>query len=294
MNETWFSNQLAWLMDPKGSHGLGSEFIKEFLQSEENRVLDKSIILDNFQVIREFYLDIEGRRNRRHIDIVMLDFEQDVIVVIENKLYGENSKNQLSDNFFIEKMFPDMKIHYIYLSLEGNINLKQEIDENRQSRVSELYIQKNWSKDFKSILENRDYDNYYVFKLLVNIKKALAVSNSIIEKEFKDLFIKVLNYLEKKHSIKKRNWGVNENRSSIVRISNKKNNKNSITFNFDKTSVTVSFEKIKYVVPFEMDKKQQELMLVNIAIRAFSKMKKISLEVNANDIYKNLNKIGEN
>ena len=28
LNETWFSDTLAWLLDPKGSHKLGVSFIK--------------------------------------------------------------------------------------------------------------------------------------------------------------------------------------------------------------------------------------------------------------------------
>ena len=31
-SETWFSNQLAWLLDPKGSHGLGVKFLNSFVQ----------------------------------------------------------------------------------------------------------------------------------------------------------------------------------------------------------------------------------------------------------------------
>ena len=76
MNETWFSNQLAWLLDPSGSHGIGAEFAQKFLQSKPNIVLDNSIDLSNLQVIREFYLDIEGKRNRRYIDIVMFDLNK--------------------------------------------------------------------------------------------------------------------------------------------------------------------------------------------------------------------------
>ena len=181
-----------------------------------------------------------------------------------------------------------MKIKYIYLSLEDKINLQNEKAE-KQGEVNKLYIQKTWSKDIKPILENIDYDNYYIYKLLVNIKNALNISNTIIENQFKDLFIDVLNYLEKTYSIKKQNWGINKNRSSIVRIGTKKNNKSSITFNFNKASVAISFEKVKYIVPLSMDKKQQELMLVNIVIRAFNKMKsRDKLDVSANTVYENM------
>ena len=32
-NEAWFSNTLAWLLDPKGSHKLGVSFANEFLKT---------------------------------------------------------------------------------------------------------------------------------------------------------------------------------------------------------------------------------------------------------------------
>jgi hypothetical protein len=32
LNEGWFSDALAWLLDPRGDHGLGVRFLKEFLK----------------------------------------------------------------------------------------------------------------------------------------------------------------------------------------------------------------------------------------------------------------------
>jgi len=33
MSEAWFSNTLAWLLDPNESHGVGVRFLQEFVKS---------------------------------------------------------------------------------------------------------------------------------------------------------------------------------------------------------------------------------------------------------------------
>jgi hypothetical protein len=33
LNEAWFSNTLAWLLNPNGSHGYGVTFVKEFVKA---------------------------------------------------------------------------------------------------------------------------------------------------------------------------------------------------------------------------------------------------------------------
>lgn len=291
MNETWFSNQLAWLLDPNGSHGIGTYFIKEFLQTGKSKVLNESINLENFQVIREFYVDIKGRSKRRYIDIVMVDFVQNIMIVIENKLYGTNTKNQLSDNFNIEKMFPKMQIKYMYVYLKQPLYLDSEPNETKRKNVQKMYIQKSWSDDINPILESKKENSFQIFQLSSNIKKALMQSTLDYKREIKEFIVEVLNTLEMLHPGQDRKWGIQNSR--ITRIGGKKvNGKNSISFIFpvDGNSATIRFNSIKYVVPFDMEEKQQKLMLTKIALRAFNEMKSnASLDIDANEVYKKLN-----
>ncbi len=115
LNETWFSDTLAWLLDPKGSHGLGVQFVNGFTnkvgelrvegsKKSEKRcgeneiclpydrrasrlrfgkggkgVVGSSLKLGNSTPIREFFLtpstSKRGGRGVRYADVVLLDLD---------------------------------------------------------------------------------------------------------------------------------------------------------------------------------------------------------------------------
>jgi|SRR5574344_377347 hypothetical protein len=126
INEAWLSNQLAWLLDSRGTHGLGSEFAKKFFP----KVLVKQKLADDvkfekFEVIREFFLQVEAldkvknSESVRRLDLVYMDLAQNTIIVIENKYDGRNSKNQLSEYMSIQELFLKCRVYYIYLDYYG-------------------------------------------------------------------------------------------------------------------------------------------------------------------------------
>ena len=118
-NEAWFSNTLAWLLDPKGSHNLGVKFANEFLRTvaqirtngpEEKYERRETLLkwkrpgkgkssfgfsLKNASVIREFYLAKStckrNGRGPRFCDIAFFDLDSSdgLFLVIENKIYIE-------------------------------------------------------------------------------------------------------------------------------------------------------------------------------------------------------------
>ena len=123
-NEAWFSNTLAWLLNPKGSHKLGVSFANEFLKTiartrteTPSEYMRRSSLLKwgksgrgasstrfslkNAAVLREFYLaqSIRKRaaRGPRYCDIILLDLDttDSLFVVIENKLFSSNHPYQL-------------------------------------------------------------------------------------------------------------------------------------------------------------------------------------------------------
>ena len=133
LNEAWFSDTLAWLLDPSGSHGLGPAFAKRFLtalawnrrygsdgeyaqaathlaygkgphrKGPESKTRERqrvaSLKLANAAVIREFHLsgDIgRGAENGRYCDVVLLDLDtsDSLFVAIENKLFTVNHPGQ--------------------------------------------------------------------------------------------------------------------------------------------------------------------------------------------------------
>jgi hypothetical protein len=83
------SNVLRWLLDPKGSHGLGGLFLRTFLQRLSQDGADAIQLLSGdlsaFTVEREY----------KHIDVLLLSREAQVVVAIENKVDSGEHDNQL-------------------------------------------------------------------------------------------------------------------------------------------------------------------------------------------------------
>ena len=173
MNETWFSNQLAWLLDPKGSHSLNSEFSNSFFTKVlGDKFIAKNFNLDNFEVCREFYVQVDDdeksrdKQVARRLDVVFMDLEQKAVVVIENKFDGMNHRNQLSEYLQIKKLFTeDFHFHFIYLTRNPNQLNDDNINEENKELVLQKYIQATWTEDIEPILELYMDNNYEIFKL---------------------------------------------------------------------------------------------------------------------------------
>jgi len=181
LNESWFSNTLAWLLNPKGAHGFGVRFIQEFMKtaarkrsSEDDKYHRKGSLfkwgktgrgssvtglrLGNASVIREFYLakSIEKRNDRgsRYCDVVVIDLDsQDsLFLVIENKLFSCNHPFQLDEYYqVVEDKFKRAKIReYVYLTINGAkpFSFQRGGDANSHR----FWIRMSWGKDILEIL----------------------------------------------------------------------------------------------------------------------------------------------
>jgi hypothetical protein len=145
LTEAWFSNTLAWLLNPKESHGLGVKFSNAFLAAiakertkgcstwsgndnytyaHRNTMLKwrrsthkgqspRGLSLKNAFPIREFYLSRDPRLKRpkglpAFIDILFIDMDlhDGLVVTVENKLFTTNHSGQLEYYYSsIEKKF---------------------------------------------------------------------------------------------------------------------------------------------------------------------------------------------
>ena len=120
------SNMLAWLFDSKANHGLGNNFIKNFLEpklKKEDKNKDKLSLYD-FRVYREL----------EHIDLLLVSETEKFVIVIENKIWTKNHDNQLTTyNEFINETYKDkgFSIYQFYLTPDGDtpINEKGDISE---------------------------------------------------------------------------------------------------------------------------------------------------------------------
>ena len=112
------SNLLAWLLNPKENHNLGKTFLSKFIETfvkmhiKENDAI-KLLLLnyDNFVVKREW----------KNMDLLLLNEEEKVAFVIENKISTKEHDNQLERYYDTSKEeFNDYDIYYIYLTLDGS------------------------------------------------------------------------------------------------------------------------------------------------------------------------------
>ena len=117
-SEEFHSNFLAWLLDPKGSHGMGDHFLQGFLAaSDAPRAIRAGDRLST-TVRREYYLEHEGESGR--LDIRILNQGAHFVCAIENKVWAPESGNQLAwYRKVLEHDHPDHRVHRVFLTPRG-------------------------------------------------------------------------------------------------------------------------------------------------------------------------------
>lgn len=107
------SNFLAWLMNPKENHLMGSSFLDLFLSD----LLSSDIIYNkgNFKSIkRETICDID----------IFIEFDH-LVIAIENKFYSNEHSNQLEKyKNYVEDNFSNKQRIFVYLTPKGKQTLK--------------------------------------------------------------------------------------------------------------------------------------------------------------------------
>lgn len=118
------SNFLAFLLDPKQSHGLKDEFAKKLFQElhllhpQDSRLVGLKRFTD--------FTNIEVSREWEDIDILLFEEKQKFAVIIENKIDSEERIDG-SDGGQLEKYWKTVKENYpefdlagLYLSRDGS------------------------------------------------------------------------------------------------------------------------------------------------------------------------------
>lgn len=194
--ELQMSNLLAWLLDPRGGHGLGDYFIKALLMTAWNKAYDREIKLEIFKeqdgisstdisswnfgssiVEREFQL------GSGPIDIFLVDPDNKIQIFIENKTGSKEGKDQTLKYRKSAKALKKTKIkdcgwHQIFIFIDF-----YESEAKDKEWVSIGY---NWiSESIKNCLSNHtiNINSQYI---LEQIQDSLDDINS-----FKDLLHKV-------------------------------------------------------------------------------------------------------
>lgn len=128
-NENNISSIIASLLDPKGTHGQKSLFLKEFIK-QINKKIDlnfNSLEFDLTKIITESSTDTLQKPGRR-IDIVVIGTNW--VIGIENKPYTYEQKDQIADyTEHLKNKYKDKQIYFLYLS--GKNTLSSSHDKNQ-------------------------------------------------------------------------------------------------------------------------------------------------------------------
>ena len=89
------SNIISWLLNPKGNHNIGDAFIRKFLSEVliNNDNLETSFTVLKTQEIS--FHDFDIKREWNNIDILLISHSNKLAVIIENKIFSKESKDQL-------------------------------------------------------------------------------------------------------------------------------------------------------------------------------------------------------
>ncbi|MDT8414628.1 MAG: PD-(D/E)XK nuclease family protein [Flavobacteriaceae bacterium] len=134
--EQTHSRFIAELLNPKGSHGFGSEFLNEFLNElgEKNHIKTESA---NVYVEKSIGPRDDLKRTGGKIDILIEDDESNRII-IENKIYATEQEHQLERYHNFDKI-----AKLLYLTLNGELS-ESGFDENKYTPISYSGFIINW------------------------------------------------------------------------------------------------------------------------------------------------------
>lgn len=116
--EEFHSNFLAWLLSPKGSHGLGSYFLQALLRSLGWRGVIAAPTVGRTTVTREHGISLPDETGR--IDIRILNEDSKFVCAIENKVWSRESGSQLA--FYrkaLKAHFSGYRVERVFLTPTG-------------------------------------------------------------------------------------------------------------------------------------------------------------------------------
>ena len=119
--ELQHSALLAWLLDPRGSHGLRDYFLRRFLSAAAAEARDRGIAdvtpldVDGWELA-----NIEVATERHNIDILLVDATDGFVCLIENKIGAGEHSRQLGRYFeTVEREYEALNPFPIFLTPDG-------------------------------------------------------------------------------------------------------------------------------------------------------------------------------
>lgn len=177
------SRFLAWLMDPGEGHGLGDQPLRSLLtragqsdraqglpQNDRRFLSPSSVHTQSFSsVVVSTEVDV-GMRNKKLLDVLILDPAARLYVAIENKFGAKEGDDQTKDyRKGLNKLFPNYRGIHIYL------------DSNEAEPEDEVWLPVgyDWLAEFLKSSEQ-------LSSIAPHVKDALAQFRSVVEDEDED------------------------------------------------------------------------------------------------------------
>lgn len=167
------SHFLAWLFEPKGSHGIGDYFLKRFLLDIFQDERSCKNVIDIHELLNE---DIILHREKFNIDI-LIEFNT-TIIVIENKIHAGEGEDQLQRyKESVIKDYPNKKLIFVYLTKYGD-----------ESSLSKFYIEVSYQNHILEYLNDliqyrsesiQEHTLIYLKDYVNNLKNNIMKQNEV-------------------------------------------------------------------------------------------------------------------
>lgn len=119
-NEIRHSNFLAFLFNPKESHGYEDDFFKDFLKTSVKDSEEQQPNLSYFDVALSDYNDVFIYREKANIDLLLVSEKNKLVVCIENKIGAFESKHQLKKyKNYVEANYKGYSHLFVFLTPDG-------------------------------------------------------------------------------------------------------------------------------------------------------------------------------
>ena len=224
------SNFLGWILDPKGTHGMGELFHRKFLRDIFSD--DKITSYSQFDVDGFDLRGVEIRREWKHIDIIVVHSE--FVVVIENKIDSRDHSDQLKRyRHTVEEYFPEHNKVYVYLtphktdpndteSAKVYVNYSYELLSDALERILQIYGESlnnkviNYLRDYLTILRRELMKSDELNELAVKVYKAHRDAFDFIFDNRPDPATELYSYFESK--IQESKWVIGSKNKGYVRF----------------------------------------------------------------------------
>ncbi len=114
------SDFLAYLLDPRGNHGMGDAFVKRLLQRVLTVAGNTTVSLTPDEFEGWTLNRMTMQREWQYLDILLLDEEHELAVIVENKIGTEEHSDQLQRYYdLVRQHYPGWRIVGLYLTPGG-------------------------------------------------------------------------------------------------------------------------------------------------------------------------------